>query len=460
MTTIWLRNTGYARNTSPKKERKEAFAAAKAMVIEMQRQLSGPDNNKYYENVAKHFRRAKYFTIILLIAFLLTSITFNRSEITIENLQYLMKFISFTNTETSITATKINYSSSDNTRLSLFIGDLCYLSPNGYALYDSRGNTIMTDSVKYTYPILKTSAKFALCLDLGGNSYSIFNTFARLHSETLDYPITGGDIADSGAFVIATSTREYRTAVQLYDSDFNLISRILRESYLADVKYKSDGSEVAIMTFTSRDGSFVSTLDLVKPGSDSVRKSAKISGLAYSLYYTGSGVTVITDSGLLFYNADLDLVRAVSFPSSLVMADCSDKYLTCVYASGILGNSYRVVVYDMTGRATCEIELDGKLAAVSHDESGDYIFILANNRVTRLNLVNRRIGEMLVESGGFDILPLDSNSFLLAMNNYALTCETSSWAERYIDRDAVENGNNSVESGNAVDSNNAGSAEQ
>ena len=42
-----------------------------------------------------------------------------------------MKFISFTNTETSISATKINYASSDNTQLELFIGDLCYLSPQG-----------------------------------------------------------------------------------------------------------------------------------------------------------------------------------------------------------------------------------------------------------------------------------------------------------------------------------------
>ena len=93
-----------------------------------------------------------------------------------------MKFISFTNTETSITATRITYPSSDRTRLELFIGDLCYLSPEGYALYDSRGNTIMTENIKYAFPMLSTGSKYALCYDLGGTSFTIFNTFAKLSS--------------------------------------------------------------------------------------------------------------------------------------------------------------------------------------------------------------------------------------------------------------------------------------
>ena len=142
------------------------------------RGAGSPDDNEtngYYANAARNFRYAKYLTILLLIIFLLFTISFNRREITIENLQYLMKFISFTNTETSISATKINYASSDNTQLELFIGDLCYLSPQGYALYDSRGNTILSDqTLKYSNPILNVSSKFALCYDLGGNTYSVF----------------------------------------------------------------------------------------------------------------------------------------------------------------------------------------------------------------------------------------------------------------------------------------------
>ncbi len=397
------------------------------------------ETNSYYANAARNFRYAKYLTILLLIIFLLFTISFNRREITIENLQYLMKFISFTNTETSISATKINYASSDQTRLELFIGDLCYLSPQGYALYDSRGNTIMTDQqLKYSNPILNVSSKFALCYDLGGNTYSVFNTFARLASETLDYAITDGDIADDGSFAIGTSTREYRTAVQLYDSDFKLISRVLREDYLCDVKLRPDGSEAAIMTVGSVNGSFVTTLEILKPGSDKIQYSTTFPGLGYNLYLTDSGWVVISDSDIRFYDSSLELISSLGHGSSLVMTDCSEKYLTCVYSTGIVGNNYKVVVYEPTGRNVCEIAVNGKLAAVSHDESGDYIFVLAGSDVTRINLVNRKVGTINVGKGGFDILVQSPDSFLVAMSNYALTCTPGDFAEHYIDSGSAD----------------------
>ncbi len=63
-----------------------------------------PHLNSYYTRISGHFRTAKYITVIVLSAFLIFSFTFLRSDITLENLRYLLKFISFTNTETSITA--------------------------------------------------------------------------------------------------------------------------------------------------------------------------------------------------------------------------------------------------------------------------------------------------------------------------------------------------------------------
>lgn len=401
------------------------------------RGAGSPDDNEtngYYANAARNFRYAKYFTILLLVIFLLFTITFNRREITIENLQYLMKFISFTNTETSISATKINYASSDKTQLELFIGDLCYLSPQGYALYDSRGNTILSDqTLKYSNPILNVSSKFALCYDLGGNTYSVFNTFAHLASETLDYAITDGDIADDGSFAIGTSTREYRTAVQLYDSDFKLISRVLREDYLCDVKLRPDGSEVVIMTVGSVNGGFMTTVEILELGADKIKYSTTLPGLGYNIYLTESGFAVVSDSDIRFYDASLELLSSLGHGSSLVMTDCSEKYLACVYSTGIVGNNYRVIVYDPTGRTVCEVDVSGKLAALSHDDSGDYIFVLAGSDVTRINLVNRKVGTINVGSGGFDILVQDPSSFLVAMSNYALTCTPADFAEHYID---------------------------
>lgn len=397
-----------------------------------------PDTNEYFSSVAKRFRFAKYVTLLLLIVFVLTTLAFNRSEITVENLQYLMKFISFTNTETTISAPKINYASGDKIRLELFLGDLCYLSPKGYYLYDSKGNTIMTDQIKYNDPILRVSEKYALCYDLGGNSYSVYNTFSQLTSGTASYSITDGDIADTGSFAIASSTREFRTAVEVYDSDFRLVSRILRENWLTDVKLSPSGKEIAVMTIGSENGSFVTTIDLITIGQDSVRKSITFDGIGYTIDYMDGGFSVVLDEGIAFLDPDLGSVSYQKHGSTLVMTDCSQKYLTCVYSSGIIGNSYRAEIYDVTGRCVYDGEFDGKLAAVSHDETGEYIFILAGDRVTRINLVNRRSGSVPVEQGGFDVLPQSADSFLLATNNYALTCTPDDYNERYFDAEVSQ----------------------
>ncbi len=390
-----------------------------------------PDTNEYFTGIAKRFRFAKYVTFLLLIVFLLSTVAFNRSEITVENLQYLMKFVSFTNTETTISAPKINYSSGDKIRLELFLGDLCYLSPNGYYLYDSRGNTIMTESIKYNDPILRVSNKFAFCYDLFGSSFSVYNTFSKLTSGTTDYSITDGDISDTGSFAIATSTREYRTAVEVYDSNFKLTTRILRENYLTDVKLSSDGKEIAIMTTGSENGNYFTNIDLITIGHDTVRKSATFSGIGYSLDYMDGGFSVITDDSTKYFDSDLSLLTSNKHQSTLVMADCSKKYLTQVYNSGIIGNSYRLLITDPTGKTVYDGEFDGKLADISHDETGDYIFVLAGGNVTRVNLLNKKIGTVEANSDGFALLPIDADSFLLAMNNYALTFTPKDFNENY-----------------------------
>ena len=177
----------------------------------------------------------------------------------------------------------------------------------------------------------------------------------------------------------------------------------------------------------------MTTVEILELGADKIKYSTTFPGLGYNIYLTESGFAVVSDSDIRFYDASLELLSSLGHGSSLVMTDCSEKYLTCVYSTGIVGNNYRVIVYDPTGRTVCEVDVSGKLAALSHDDSGDYIFVLAGSDVTRINLVNRKVGTIDVGSGGFDILVQDPNSFLVAMSNYALTCTPADFAEHYID---------------------------
>jgi len=392
-----------------------------------------PDTDPYYQTIAARFRTAKYGTFAALIAFLIFSFTFLRNDITLENLRYLLKYISFTNTETSITVPKIHYDSGDPNRLELFVGDLATLTKDGYALYDSRGNQIMSEDLSINEPVLKISSRYALCYDLGGNSFHLLNTFAKLYDGTTEYPITDAAVSDVGSFAVASSTREYRTLVMLYDENFKAISRVLKNDHLMALEMKPDGSEVAIMTSAADGGSFYTRIELVAPGASDAIRAAEIDGLGYAFYYTQTGYAAVTDEAICFFDDKLELRAAVPHDSAPAMTHSSGRYLTRITSDGIIGNNYTLEIFDLSGKLAYRGSFTGKLSAVASDASGDYIFVLAGNQVIRVNLYNKKIGSVTVEQDAIDILPQDADSFLLALKNYALTYDVT-FDEAYYER--------------------------
>ena len=393
-----------------------------------------PGIDSYYASVSSKYRAAKYISVIAMIAFTVFSFVFLRRDITIENLRYLLKFISFTNTETSISADEIKYASGSPNRLELLIGDLCTLTPESYALYDSRGNQILSETVSYASPLLKVSSRFTLCCDLGGNSYSIFNTFTKLYSGTTDYPITDAAIADDGSFAIASSSREYRTAITMYDENFKARSRILKNDHLMGMEISPDGKELVVMTSGVRDGNFYTKIELVAHGSDTVSSVCELEGLGYSVFINSSGYTVITDERIYFLDSSLSQKRAELHTAQPIMSDASDKYLTLLYVDGVMGNSYTAKVFDNSGKKVFEGGFVGKLAGVDHDPSGDYIFILTGNTVYRINLVNKKLGTYTVKSDAVDVLVSDKDTVLAAYVTSAITYSLADITEHYYER--------------------------
>lgn len=392
---------------------------------------TAPAMGEYYRAVSGKFRVAKFITILCLVVFLIFSFTFLRGEITLENLRYLLKFISFTNTETSITAAKINYPSGDPNRLELYMGDLCTLSPSGYGLYDSRGNQIMTAPITYVAPVLKVSDRYALCYDMDGHSFTVLNSFAKLFDGTSDYPITAGAVSNKGGFAIAAASREYRTAITVYGDNLKPATRIYKNGHLMDMEFSSDSSTLAVMTAGVSNGQFFTKIELVSSNSDEILDSAEISGLGYSFYFTESGFIAVTDEGIVFFDAELRPVTRINHDAPLSMTDCSERYITCIYSDGILGNNSLARIYSADGRLVYEGSFTDKLIGVDSAEEGDYVFILTGNILSRINLLNKKIGYISVTENAIDVLAANSTSVLVALKNYALTYDLTDFKEQY-----------------------------
>lgn len=393
-----------------------------------------PHLGEYYGAVSGKFRAAKFVTIIALVVFLIFSFAFLRDDITLENLRYLLKFISFTNTETSITAAKINYASGDPNRLELFMGDFCTLTPGSYALYDSRGNQIMSEPISYVAPVLKVGNRYALCYDMDGHSYTLLNSFAKLHEGSSDYPITAGAVSNDGSYAIASASREYQTSITVYNDDFSPVTKISKNDYLMDLEFSPDSSALAVVTAAAINGSFYTKIEFVSPNSDKILNSVQVAGLGYTIYFFDNGYALVTDDGIIFLDSALTTVKRIRHDKQLSMTDCSGKYLTCVYSDGILGNTSIARVYSQDGRMVYEGGFADKLIAVDSDESGDYVFLLTGTTLSRINLLNKKIGALSVAADAIDMLAQDGSSVIVALKNYALTYDLTDFHEQYYEK--------------------------
>ena len=101
-----------------------------------------PAINKYYESVATAFRYAKFIVLFLTVIFVMFILSFFREEVSIENFQYMLKYI--TSEDSSLLTTqKIHYPTSDSKALDLFAGDFVSAGTGGVSLYNTHGNTVL-----------------------------------------------------------------------------------------------------------------------------------------------------------------------------------------------------------------------------------------------------------------------------------------------------------------------------
>ena len=185
--------------------------------------LDMPDTNEYYFSLSQRFKLAKYVVFLSLILFIVFMVTGYGEEITVENLRYLLKYMDTQQGSVSENYTDFRYDVVDGADFHLYKGDLVVSGTDGFDIYDINGKHILNAKYEYLNPTLLVSEQYILVYDLGGNSFSLYNSFGLLYEETLNYPIGCASIGDTGNFLIVTRAKEYRSVVYCYNKDFKRI---------------------------------------------------------------------------------------------------------------------------------------------------------------------------------------------------------------------------------------------
>ena len=388
-----------------------------------------PAINKYYESVATAFRYAKFIVLFLTVIFVMFILSFFREEVSIENFQYMLKYI--TSEDSSlITTQKIHYPTSDSKALDLFAGDFVSAGTGGVSLHDTHGNTVLEIDDTFSNPVFTIGKKYGLCYDLSGYSYIVFNTFSKLKGEELDFPISDAVMADNGSYAILTKNREYRTVINIYDSDYDLISRVYKDKFTFDIDLSQ--KQLVYVTAEALDSSYLTEVNVLNIKSESETRVVSLyNEFPLAVKFIGDSIAVITDKALRFYNSEFEEISAYSFssqsPGGFVF---SDTYVMLYFEKNTIGSKNEIKLYSKNGEFLFSSMLSGKVNSL--DINGEYAILYTNDLVHRINISDKTLVSSKIDTGAEKAMLQSDSTVLVCYKNYARLLDFSGLEESFL----------------------------
>ena len=363
--------------------------------------------NPYYLRIADRFRVLKYLTVACLLIFSVVMLTVFSADITVENFQYLIKDLDLSGLTSFGDFDSIVYSGGSSAVFGIYRGELAVVSPGQTSLYSSAGSFSFSKTNVFYSPALLSSEKYMLVYDRGETtcSYAVYNSFAELKSEKLDFPITGAALSDSGSYAIVTRDGTYRGVLLLYDRDFNRISEVKKDKYIVSVDLTDAGDAVAVASVYDSGGSAYTELMLLAPGEENPQATViESGGMPMSVRFLSDGsVAVLYTDRIAFYDAALEKRTEISLGSApSQQAVIGDSFVCTVYNKTVIGNDKTVTVYDGMGRKIHESECSGELIKIA--VSGDSVYLLLEGRLQMENVLTGEKKECAIGPNARDVV--------------------------------------------------------
>ena len=375
--------------------------------------------NPYYAKVASVYSAVRYLLLVFLILLIFFTAMRNSESITYDNLMFLVKDLGSVAEATNGNFETISYNPDTTLSLSGFRKNLAVAASSGLKIYASDGKTTFEGEDKFSTPLIETSDRYLLVYDFGSTSFSLYNSFARIYTEKLDYDITGADISNSGMFAIVTKTKEYNSSVLLYTKNCKLKNRYLSEDRVIDVAINDSGSRVCILSFNAENASFVTKIMVSKPGESKALVTLELEDVfPLSCEYTSDGnLTVFCDSALYFYDADgrfLGSFDLMGEPEAVKLS--KGGTVLSLPKNAVSAGSY-VTVLGSKGNIIYSGEVPGKTTAV--DFYDGYLFTLTGNILTRTNVKTGETVETEVSGNGKNMIVYSKDDVMICSNSVA-----------------------------------------
>lgn len=216
----------------------------------------------YYAHVSAAYKVAQRILWLIFVAFMVLSIVANYREITYDNFFYLIKDFSGAVDSDGTRYETLSYESDSRQNFALYRGGVATVSPSRLSVFTSTGRRTLNTTVSYSSPYIISSNRYVLVYDTSGTTFALYNSFAKIHTETLNYPVTDAALAEDGSFAIVTRSADSRSVIIVYDRDFDREIEIRADYHVFDIALDRDRNLLSVLSYDAGDGTGRTTLSV------------------------------------------------------------------------------------------------------------------------------------------------------------------------------------------------------
>lgn len=340
----------------------------------------------YFASVSAFYKIFERILWVLLILFLVFSLTTNYKEITFNNFFYLLKdFSSAVDSETS-NYQILSYDSDKRQKFALFRGGIVSASPSSVSVFTTSGRRSLRNNNDYYSPNLVACDKYVIVYDSASSSFSVYNSFSKVYNQKLEDPITDAAFAEDGSFAVATRQADVKTVIHLYGKNIKERGYISQSDYVFDMSLSSNNGRLATVAYDVGAGTgetVITVYDVESSNSAKKLSEHSIDGeFPLSCAYLKSGkLAVVTNRSVRIFNADLKQDKSQSFYEATVTAfNVSDNGAVAVVSSGSVRTVY---AFDSDGDIVYNKPIGENVSKT--DIVGEYLFLQTASGVIRIN---------------------------------------------------------------------------
>ena len=382
----------------------------------------------YYATVSARFKVAQRIFVLVLVVFLLFSIFANIRDITYSNLYYFVRDFGNAVDMESTNYETLSYDVYRDQTFSLYRGGIAAVSPSNVSVFTATGRRTLKSRSDYVVPYAVSSSEYLLVYDISGNSFSLYNSFSKVHTESFDYPITDAAISDSGVFALLSRSSSNKSTIYVYNDNIKLTGKYSKNLYALDLSIDKAGERMAVIYYDVGDGRGKSTLVVYDISQREAEKGKELNEdrilfetdvnyfFPLSCSFTDEGMlSFITNGSITVFDKKYELYDSYDFSGEISAVYTGKNGAAIALRSGTLNDVNKIIAFDKNGKLLYNEIVRESVREISLLDR--YVFIRSESGVSRLDTSNDELesyecqsGRMLVYDGATAIICAESKA--------------------------------------------------